>query len=173
MNILNKFVIALLPALVMVPAKSESMYEAFRDPHANTMRAFIFVSMKLSDTTLIALARDSRRAGVGLVLQGFIHEGPRGLEDTKARIAEINRACCNNNVANWQINPILFQRYDVKAVPAFVIAKGSGKNSTDFSKISGEMSLGTALKFFAQESRIPDIRKRAGQVYYQTFAGQD
>ncbi|WP_051516897.1 type-F conjugative transfer system pilin assembly protein TrbC [Herbaspirillum sp. RV1423] len=173
MKMIKKTLITLLAALATAPAMSESMYDKFRDPNANTMRAFIFVSMKLSDTTLIALARDSRRAGVGLVLQGFIHEGPRGLEDTKARIADINRACCNNNVANWQINPILFKRYEVKAVPAFVIAKGSGNSSTDFSKVSGEMSLGTALKFFAQESRIPDIKKRAGQVYYQTFAGQD
>lgn len=173
MNISKTILLALLPSLLMAPARSESMYEAFRDPNANTMRAFIFVSMKLPDATLIALARDSRRAGVGMVLQGFIHEGPRGLEDTKAKIAAINRACCDKNVANWQINPMLYQRYNVKAVPAFVIAKGSGNSVADYSKISGEMSLGTALKFFAQESKIPDIRKRAGQVYYQTFAGQD
>jgi len=165
-----KFLLTLLPALIAAPAQTQSLYESFRDPNANTMHAFIFVSMKLPDATLIALARDSRRAGVGLVLQGFIHDGPRGLEDTKARIADINHACCDKNVANWQINPVLFQRYKVAAVPTFVIAKGSGGKESDYSKISGEMSLGNALKFFAQESHISDIKSNAGQVYYRSFA---
>ncbi|UWE19361.1 type-F conjugative transfer system pilin assembly protein TrbC [Herbaspirillum huttiense] len=147
-----------------------SLYEGFRDPNANTVRAFIFVSTKLPDATLIALARDSRRAGVGLVLNGYVNNGPRGLEDTKSRVADINRACCGEGVANWQINPLLFQRYKINAVPAFVIAKGSGDKPNDYSKISGEMSLGNALKFFAQESAIPEIKKKSAEVYYRTFS---
>lgn len=168
---MRKLLFALLSVLFL-PSTSQaqqSLYEAFRDPNANNMSAFIFVSLRLPDATLIALARDARRAGASMVLNGFIHDGPRGLEDTKLKVAQLNEACCNKGAPHWMINPMLFKRYDVVRTPTFVIGKGTSDKAQDYSKVSGEMGLPNALKFFAQESRIPDIKKRAGEVYYKAF----
>lgn len=165
-----KTILSLFMSLLCATCNAQSLYEAIRDPNASGISGYIFVSTRLPDTTLIALAGDARRAGVSMVLNGYVNDGPRGLEDTKRKVAEINAACCSKGGAHWQINPLLYQRYKIRATPAFVIGKGTSNKPEDFSKVSGEMSLGNALKFFAQNSQISDIKKRANEVYLKAFA---
>lgn len=168
---MNKFLLVLL--MLFCPLSyGQSLYDSLRVTNTG-LSAYIFVSANLSDTTLIALARDAKRGGVNLVLNGFINNTPQGFNDTKRKVAEINAVCCGEKGgAHWQINPILFQRYHITAIPAFVIARGTSDKPEDYSKISGEMSLGNALKFFAQQSKISDIRKKAGEVYMKSFSDQ-
>jgi hypothetical protein len=70
------------------------------------------------------------------------------------------------------VDPKLYDRYRVKAVPAFALAMGTGDNPSDYSVVSGDMALGNALKFFAKESALPAVRAQAARVYAKTYGGQ-
>jgi len=167
-----KKIIVIAVALCCSATHAQSLFDSLRDPHANELSGYIFVSTGLSDTTLIALARDAKRAGMSLVLNGFVDGTPQGWAETTRRVADINAACCGNRGAHWQVNPLLYQRYKVTATPAFVIARGSSGRPEDYSKVSGEMGVGNALKFIAQQSHISAIRDKAGEVYMKSFSEQ-
>lgn len=166
-----KYVItAGLMALACGGLHAQSLQEALGVKAPTDLRSYIFVSTKLSDTTLVALARDAERSGSTLVLNGYVHGGPSGMRDTTRRVHQINRACCRDREAHWEVNPLLFSRYEIKTVPAFVLAKGASTSSSDYTKIAGEMSLANALKFIAQESKNRDLVKGATTIYKRSFA---
>lgn len=161
---------ACLLALVCVaaPVRSQDLFDSIRASAAAQPGGYVFVSERVSDTALIPLARDAQAAGFTLVVNGFWGD----LAATRQRVAGINEACCGKNGAHWQINPLLFQRYQVAAVPSFVLAVGTGDTSADFAKVTGEMSVANALKTFAQQSRLPSIRRAAAAAYKRAFATQ-
>lgn len=151
---------------------AQSLFEEMRNPNANGLSGYVFVSSHTPEATLVALARDARRTGMMMVLNGYAQPGPGGLADMQVRIAAINAACCGKSGAHWQVNPIIFERYKINAVPAFVIARGVGASSQDYSKVSGEMGVANALKFFAQQSQQADIRRKATEIYTRAFSTQ-
>lgn len=119
-------------------------------------------------TSLVELASEATKAHALLVFNGFDDKYTNAASMQKL-VAEINATCCGKNGAAWTIHPKLFERYNVKAAPAFVIAHGTGNKPGDFSLVSGDMALANALKFFAQNSKIDSIRMRAGDVYRSAF----
>jgi conjugal transfer pilus assembly protein TrbC len=149
--------------------RAQSLFESIRESGpAGEPGGYVFVSEKLSDTTLIPLARDAQRTGFTLVLNGFWGD----LNATRRRVAQINDTCCGKKGARWQINPLLYQRYRVTAVPSFVLSVGPGSGTGDFSKVTGEMSVANALKFFAQRSELDAVRRVASSTYTRAFATQ-
>jgi conjugal transfer pilus assembly protein TrbC len=156
-------------ALAVPGASAQDLFESMRETSvAGRPGGYVFVSAQVSDTSLIPLARDARRAGFAIVLNGFWGD----LDDTRRRVVRINDACCGQDGARWQINPMLFQRYQVTAVPSFVISVGPGPGPQAFSKVSGEMSVASALKTFAQQSALPAVRHFAAMTYTKAFATQ-
>lgn len=172
----SKHLVALIAlAFTLAPhaqAQDQSLYDAIVQSNATGMSGYVFVSGAMPDASLIALARDARKAGMSLVLNGFLQDGPNGLDSTKRKIAAINSACCANAGAHWQINPLLFQRYGIKATPTFVVARGTGTGDNDYSKVSGEMSVGNALKFMGQKSQLPDVKRKSNEIYVKAFSTQ-
>jgi conjugal transfer pilus assembly protein TrbC len=150
------------------PVHAQGLFDSIRAGAADQPGGYVFVSERVSDTALIPLARDARVAGFTIVINGFWGD----LDATRQRVARINAACCGKNGARWQINPMLFQRYQVTAVPSFVISVGPGDAPADFSKVTGEMSVANALKFFAQQSKVPAVRQAAHAAYTRAFATQ-
>lgn len=164
----GQVVVAIALAIaISMPARAGDLFDSIR-AGAGQPGGYVFVSELVSDTALIPLARDARLAGFTLVLNGFWTD----LAATRLRVARINEACCGKEGPHWQINPLLFQRYQVTAVPAFVLCAGAGNAPQDFSKVSGEMSMANALKFFAQQSRVAAIRQAAQATYSRAFATQ-
>lgn len=163
---------ASMAVMLSASAQERTMFSSIVEANASGMSGYVFVSPSMPDSSLIALARDARKAGMTLVLNGFFEDGRAGLDATRRKISAINSACCANAGAHWQVNPLLYQRYGIKATPAFVIAKGTGAGASDFSKVAGEMSVANALKFFGQESRVPDIRDKARDIYTRAFSTQ-
>lgn len=153
---------------VAAPLHAQNLFESMRSGAAEKPGGYVFVSDRVTDTALIPLARDARAAGFTIVINGFWGD----LNATRQRVARINEACCGKNGAHWQINPVLFQRYQVTAVPSFVISVGPGDAPADFSKVAGEMSVANALKFFTQQSRVPAVRNAAQAAYTRAFATQ-
>jgi conjugal transfer pilus assembly protein TrbC len=163
-------VLALLAAAAAgAGAQAQGLFEGMRDASsAGQPGGYVFVSERVSDTSLIPLARDAQRAGLTIVLNGFWGD----LNQTRQRVARINDACCGKHGARWQINPLLFQRYQVTAAPSFVLSVGPGSGAQDFSKVTGEMSVANALKAFAQQSKLPAVRRFAALTYTKAFASQ-
>lgn len=156
-------------AAVTTGAGAQSLFDSMREASAaGQPGGFVFVSERVSDTSLIPLARDAQRAGLTIVLNGFWGD----INETRQRVARINDACCGKTGARWQINPLLFQRYQVTAVPSFILSVGPGVRPQDFSKVTGEMSVANALKAFAQQSTVPAVRRFATLTYTKAFATQ-
>jgi len=143
--------------------QAQSVFDSIVKPAG--LSSYIFVSSSLSETTLINLARDASKTGMTLVLNADFTTGAGAREETRRRVAMIDEACCGRRSVSWMINPILFDRYKIRAVPTFVIARGESADPSDYSKVSGEMSVANALKFFYQGSQIPVIKQKSGEIY--------
>jgi len=166
---MKKLLLSLM-LLISAGAHAQSVFESMARPEQ--MSGYIFVSSKMPDALLISLASEASKAGMALVLNGYQVPGAHGMEITTRRVAEINDACCGDHGATWMINPLLYDRYKVASIPAFVIAQGESADPSTYSKVGGEMSVINALKFFYQNSQIPSIKKKAGEIYQKMSINQ-
>jgi conjugal transfer pilus assembly protein TrbC len=158
-------------ALAMIALCGAAAAHAEQASLLDTMTApwntYIFVSTRMPQASVIELAREASQAHAAIVLTGFVGDGT--LTSTQKYAAEINSACCGNKPARWIIDPVLTRRYQVTAAPTFVVAQGDSDNPGEYSKVSGEINLAQALKFFAQTSALPSARDYAGRVYYAAY----
>ena len=160
-------------------------------------RTFIFVSTHMPRQSLVELARDAASSGAVLVLRGFdvrtaaqsasqvgVAAGqasqliaPIDLARTQRLAADIAAACCaGRQPPHWMVDPQSFERYRVNAVPTFVLAwpgtAGPAADERLYASVTGDMALANALKFFAQQSKLPALRARANELYGQAFGGR-
>ena len=151
-------------------AHAQSMLASMR---GHEWATYIFVSTAMPRHALVELAREASLVGATLVLRGFAPTlgKPVDFSGPQTTIAEINRQCCRDRGPGWIVDPRLYERYRVQAVPAFVIARGEGSTPEDYSLVTGDMALANALKFIAQNSRLPAMRTQAAQIYAK-FGGQ-
>lgn len=118
---------------------------------------------------LVSLAREAALANSIIVFNGF-QDNTNNIQESQRMIAGINAACCNkNHTPGWVIDPLIVQRYHIKAAPSFVIAKGSSLSNEDYCVVSGDIDLSNALKLFAQKSKYKDIREQAKNIYQRAF----
>ena len=140
--------------------------------------------------SLVELARDAASSGAVLVLRGFDVQtaaqttslagelagqaiqliAPIDLARTQRLAADIAAACCaGRQPPHWIVDPQSFERYHVSAVPTFVLAwPGTAGQAADerlYASVTGDMALANALKFIAQQSRLPALRVRAKELY--------
>ncbi|VVE56501.1 hypothetical protein PAQ31011_05111 [Pandoraea aquatica] len=132
---------------------------------------FIFISTDMPQQSVIALAREASLSRSVIVLTGF-SGGDNTLTSTQAYVAQINNICCAKQPGRWIVDPVLTRRYQVKTAPSFVVARGSGEAASEYSKVSGNISLAQALKYFAQDSKIQAARDYAKSVYTNTYGNK-
>lgn len=127
----------------------------------------VFVSFSMPEGVLTALARQARAVGATLVLRGM-KEG--SLRETKEAALAVNRAG-----AAWQINPGLFESFNVTSVPTFVVTGNKDvldrgcpldgavacSLSGTYASISGDLSIELALDTIRLRSAVPYVRKLA------------
>lgn len=130
---------------------------------------YILVSTKMPRDSLIAIARDAAMSDATLVLNGFPSK-PGDVDAFQRFVADINQACCGTQKTKWEIHPQLFQKYQARETPTFILA--NTRNST-FVKVSGDMRLGQALKFIAQASNAVNARNTAREIYNKAFTGKE
>lgn len=161
--------LALSTAMGTAGAQAQSMVESMRAGWST----YIFVSTTMPRLALVDLAREAAQAHATLVLRGFATPlgQPVDLPAMQRLIAEINTACCDKRPVAWMVDPKLFDRYRVHAVPAFVLANGTSADGRSYSLVTGDMALANALKFFAQTSALPTVRDRAAALYALAYAG--
>jgi conjugal transfer pilus assembly protein TrbC len=108
----------------------------------------VFVSLGLPRPTLERLVADAERVKATLVLRGV---RDRSVTKTAKTIAEL----IGKRTVSWQIDPALFTRFEVRAVPTFVlidpskpilVACNSGQcQQAAYAKVAGDVSIGHAL----------------------------
>ena len=126
----------------------------------------IFVSTKMPRESLVTLARQAKRTRATLVLNGF-QAGHVGMGDAQQWVGQLNLDCCGpSGGAAFEIDPKKFQQYAIKSVPAFVITPFTDAPAGQWSKVSGDMDLGNAFKFFATQSQLKNAREYA-EIAYQ------
>lgn len=128
----------------------------------------IFVSFSMPERTLKNLSRQAYQYGATVVLRGFADDS---LDKTKNLARKVNE-----HGAAWQIHPELFETFNVKNVPTFVMTSdvnslesgcgGGNECATNlgYTSISGDISLMAALDYFRRDSAFPFVRDLAKQM---------
>lgn len=115
----------------------------------------VFVSFSLPPASLRALAGQAARSGSVLVLRGLKGDSFR---ETAAAIAGVRRAVGAETA--WMVDPLLFRRLGVRAVPVFAVTDGER-----FALAAGDVPLGYALERIGRDhpGAIRRISARAGK----------
>jgi len=127
-------------------------YAADRQAAGGTSKGpglFVFASLGMPEATLMRLFEQAARAQASIVIRGL---AGGSLRDTVARVQKLIGA----RQVSVQIDPQAFDRYAVKRVPTFVLARngerpescssGSCPPPTDFVSTAGDVSLDYALE---------------------------
>lgn len=86
--------------------------------HQNNKDTIVFVSFSMPDESIKNLLKESAKYEASLVLNGLYNNS---MDATLKKLGEfINK---ENNSSGIEINPNLFQEYQIKSVPAFVFKK--------------------------------------------------
>jgi len=109
---------------------------------------FVFVSLAMPKPTLLRLVDQAARAKAAILIRGFANNS---LRETVARIQQL----IDQREVAVLIDPQAFDRYAVKRVPTFVLARDGSRPAacasgtcpppTDFVSATGDVSLDYAL----------------------------
>ncbi|NCP62694.1 MAG: type-F conjugative transfer system pilin assembly protein TrbC [Alphaproteobacteria bacterium] len=105
---------------------------------------YIFVSFSLSDEILKALSQQAKAMGGNLVIQGLVNNS---FKETQARLRTLGIPI--------DIDPTLFERFEVKRIPTFVLTEiKDGDIKGPYDKVTGNVSVQSALELFAVEGEL-------------------
>ena len=131
--------------------KMAADYAALREREAGR-QAMVLVSFSMPADSLASLAADAARSGVVLVING-LHR--RSMRQTGDAIAGIDPQAA----AIWQIDPRQFERFDVQAVPLFVVS-AAGRDAA----VRGDVSLSYALEQISRRWPGSDVGAYADRL---------
>lgn len=120
----------------------------------------IFVSFSMSNDSLKGWMKEAEMIHAPLVIRGLINNS---FKETINRIGELTK----DNHGGLQIDPTLFERFDVKKVPAVVVVKDNNciptmSCSLDYDIVYGDVTLTYALNKIAnQNDDLSSIANRA------------
>lgn len=105
---------------------------------------YIFVSFSLSDEILKALSQQAKAVGGNLVIQGLVNNS---FKETQARLRTLGIPI--------DIDPTLFERFEVKRIPTFVLTEiKDGDIKGPYDKVTGNVSVQSALELFSVEGEL-------------------
>jgi type-F conjugative transfer system pilin assembly protein TrbC len=94
----------------------------------------VFVSFSMPDIALKQLCKSAEKYNATVLIRG-LHEG--SFVKTKDKILEIDK-----NGLTLQIHPELFQKYEIKRIPAFILLK----DGNEVNRLSGNVDLEFAYR---------------------------
>ncbi len=103
-----------------------------------------FVSFSMPEDSLKSILAQVDRVGGTVVLRGLVNNSFKDTATVVARLA-------GENGPGFGVDPKLFAKYAITAVPAFIVPDGE----TNFDKISGNISLAAALEAIINEGKNP------------------
>ncbi len=124
-------------------------------------QTYIFVSTEMPRSELEGLARDSLNTNTTLLFNGF---GGGGQAAIQKYVFQVNQSCCQGR-ASFAVDPLIFAKYKVSGAPTFLLVKGNSTLYGEYSLISGDMRFANVLKYWAQDSKVEQIRFEATRLY--------
>lgn len=107
-----------------------------------------FVSFSMPEDSLKAILEQVERTGGITILRGLVNDS---FKDTATLVATFS----SNGSPGFSVDPKLFAKYAINAVPSFVVP-----NEESFDKISGNISLVAALETIVREGDNKDTARR-------------
>lgn len=116
-------------------------------------RVFAFASFSMPKPSLNALLTQGQDYGVPVIFRGFLNNS---VYDTRDALIEIFGS--DENIEGFAIDPTLFERFDVRAVPVFVATDTdldacetedcAGDAPPPHDRLAGNVTMGFALETF-------------------------
>jgi len=152
--------------------------DMFEDPIPYDERLYIFMSASVPENVWRTYAEDLKNIGskrIIIVLRGCI--GPEGCTYIKPTLEFLQRVVFNNGNETRgleiQIDPYLFRRYEVNAVPTFVYVKGLKVKNSSFSEgleeniesdpevlvLKGDISIRGVVEKFLENADFAGLKK--------------
>lgn len=103
----------------------------------------VFVSFSMPEPSLKQIVSDASYYNVPVVIRGLYNNSFR---ETANKILALTK---ENNKGGMLINPIWFRKYNIKAVPAFLVTKN--KESSSYDLVYGNIPLKRALTIIAEK----------------------
>ena len=154
------------------PAKIAEQYQSIQNqPQGEAPELMVFVSTSLPKAALARLGEQANATGAVIVLRGLLGRlnDKEAMQKTMVALQPIAKTG-----AMIHIDPASFKRYDVKAVPAFVLADKTSKESCENDDASaqaialvGDVTLEYVLEKWADR---PDAYGERAKVYLQRLA---
>lgn len=114
-----------------------------------TLPAVYFVSLSIPKEGLKPMLNDARRFGIPATLRGLKEN------DFRKTAAAVYDLAKEDNNAGVQIDPTLFERYDVRAVPALVVTCPG-----HYDIVRGSLQIEDALKEIVRRGDCADAARR-------------
>jgi len=114
-------------------------------PTKKRERLMVFISSSMSDQSIKQWAKQAKTLDAELVLRGFINN------DFKQTVDFAQRLFLKDKIGGFNIDPFLFKKYAVEAVPLVVLDIGGVVDS-----VAGDIGLFEALKIISErgENRL-------------------
>ncbi len=111
----------------------------------NAPTILVFASFSMTESALKQLASDLKKVGGALVIRGLINNS---FKDTSLYLQELGEGVL--------LDPTLFEKFNVKTVPTFIITEGDVKaeNTPKHDRLQGNVSLRFVLERAIMEGEI-------------------
>lgn len=97
---------------------------------------YVFISYSMNDSSLQSYYQQAEQYQAKLVMRGLKNDS---FVDTKSKAAELKIV--------YDINPELFERYEIEQVPVIVVDNGQG----EIKKVTGHLLLNEALELMGEK----------------------
>jgi type-F conjugative transfer system pilin assembly protein TrbC len=106
----------------------------------------VFVSFSMPEPSLKQIIAAANHYHVPVVVRGLYQNS---LKETANKILVLTKA---NNQGGILINPVWFKKYEIKAVPAFLVTEhGAGQDNNSYDLVYGNVPLKRALTIIAEQ----------------------
>jgi len=131
----------------------------------------VLVSFAMPEDALRDLLAEAGRIGAPVLLRGLVEGSLRATLERAARLSEPAGGTEGAGpAAGLAIDPTLFERFDIEAVPAFVVSAEpiapctrGGCETPPHARVAGGVSLTYALGVIAREAEDPAVRAAAAR----------
>ncbi|MEM8981372.1 MAG: type-F conjugative transfer system pilin assembly protein TrbC [Pseudomonadota bacterium] len=154
----------------LLGADTQAPNTANRDegPRWGEAKVWVLASFSMPDEALRALMVEAKRYGVPVVMRGFVQNS---VYATRDRLLEVFGS--DEDIEGFSIDPTLFSRFDVVAVPTFIALAGEmeacetqgceGDRAPPHDKLAGNVTLEHALQWIA---RAPGAEAKEAAVFH-------
>ncbi|MBN8828905.1 MAG: type-F conjugative transfer system pilin assembly protein TrbC [Sphingobacteriia bacterium] len=119
----------------------------------NGINLYVFVSFSLDQKNLVKIAKETAVNGGKLVIRGLINNS---FKETAIAVKEL----IEQAGIGVEINPELFSKYDIKAVPTFILVDEENcskeMSCRNFDKISGNITLDYFFKKVKEQGELKE-----------------